>query len=86
MSRPRFRRHFLWDTVQPRFLGLSFCYVVVVIAAVAGALFVPLMLELNHLPISSVEAQRVADQFELLHSRFWPVVAVGCRSLSTCRR
>ena len=40
MSRPRFRRHFLWDTVQPRFLGLSFCYVVVVIAAVAGALFV----------------------------------------------
>ncbi|HAN91207.1 MAG: methyl-accepting chemotaxis protein [Nitrospira sp.] len=76
MSRPRFRRHFLWDTVQPRFLGLSFCYVVVVIAAVAGALFVPLMLELNHLPISSVEAQRVADQFELLHSRFWPVVAV----------
>jgi len=50
--------------------------VVVVIAAVAGALFVPLMLELNHLPISSVEAQRVADQFELLHSRFWPVVAV----------
>ncbi|MBK7485567.1 MAG: methyl-accepting chemotaxis protein [Nitrospira sp.] len=76
MSRPRFRRHFLWDTVQPRFLGLSFCYVVVVIAAVAGALFVPLMLELNHLPLSSVEAQRVADQFELLHSRFWPVVAV----------
>ena len=76
MSRPRFRRHFLWDTVQPRFLGLSFCYVVVVIAAVAGGLFVPLMLELNHLPISSVEAQRVADQFELLHSRFWPVVAV----------
>jgi methyl-accepting chemotaxis protein len=76
MSRPRFRRHFLWDTVQPRFLGLSFCYVVVVIAAVAGALFVPLMLELNHLPLSSIEAQRVADQFELLHSRFWPVVAV----------
>ena len=76
MSRPRFRRHFLWDTVQPRFLGLSFCYVVVVIAAVAGGLFVPLMLELNHLPISSVEALRVADQFELLHSRFWPVVAV----------
>lgn len=76
MSRPRFRRHFLWDTVQPRFLGLSFCYVVVVIAAVAGALFVPLMLELNHLPLSSTEAQRVADQFELLHSRFWPVVIV----------
>lgn len=76
MSRPRFRRHFLWDTVQPRFLGLSFCYVVVVIAAVAGALFVPLMLELNHLPLSSAEAQRVADQFELLHSRFWPVVIV----------
>ncbi len=76
MSRPRFRRHFLWDTVQPRFLGLSFCYVVVVIAAVAGALFVPLMLELNHLPLSTIEAQRVADQFELLHSRFWPVVFV----------
>lgn len=76
MSRPRFRRHFLWDTVQPRFLGLSFCYVVVVIAAVAGALFVPLMLELHHLPLSSIEAQRVADQFELLHSRFWPAVFV----------
>jgi len=76
MSRPRFRRRFLWDTVQPRFLGLSLCYVMVVIAAVSAALFVPLMLELNHLPLSSAEAQRVADQFELLHSRFWPVVAV----------
>ncbi len=76
MSRPRFRRHFLWDTVQPRFLGLSFCYVVVVIVAVSAALFLPLMLELDHLPVSSPEAQRVAEQFELLHSRFWPVVAV----------
>ena len=76
MSRPRFRRHFLWDTVQPRFLCLSLCYVVVVIVAVSAALFVPLMLELNHLPLSSVEAQRVAEQFELLHSRFWPVVVV----------
>ena len=76
MSRPRFRRHFLWDTVQPRFLGLSFCYVVVVIVAVSAALFLPLMLQLVHLPVSSTEAPRVADQFELLHSRFWPVVAV----------
>ena len=76
MSRPRFRRHFLWDTVQPRFLTLSLVYVAVVIAAVSAALFVPLMLELDHLPLSSAEAQRVADQFELLHSRFWPVVVV----------
>lgn len=76
MSRPRFRRHFLWDTVQPRFWGLSFCYVVMVIAAVSAALFLPLMLQLDHLPVSSPEAQRLADQVELLHSRFWPVVAV----------
>ncbi|MBK9998904.1 MAG: methyl-accepting chemotaxis protein [Nitrospira sp.] len=41
-----------------------------------GALFLPLMIQLDHLPVSSPEAQRVADQFELLHSRFWPVVAV----------
>jgi len=75
MSRPRFRRHFLWDTVQPRFMGLSLCYVMVVIVSVSVALFLPLMLELDHLPLSSLEAQRVADQFELLHSRFWPVVA-----------
>ncbi len=77
MSRPRFRRHFLWDTVQPRFLGLSFCYVLVVILAVSGALFLPLMLQLDHLSLSSSEAQRVADQFELLHSRFWPAVFVA---------
>ncbi len=76
MSRPRFRRHFLWDTVQPRFLGLSLCYVLIVIAAVSVALFLPLMLQLDHLSLSSAEAQRVADQFELLHSRFWPAVAV----------
>jgi methyl-accepting chemotaxis protein len=75
MSRPRFRRHFLWDTVQPRFMGLSLCYVMVLIVSVSVALFLPLMLELEHLPLSSAEAQRVADQFELLHSRFWPVVA-----------
>ena len=76
MSRPRFRRHFLWDTVQPRFMTLSFCYVVVVIVSVSGALFLPLMLQLDHLPLSSSEAQRVAEQFELLHSRFWPAVFV----------
>lgn len=76
MSRPRFRRHFLWDTVQPRFLGLSLLYVAIVIASFAGALFLPLMLQLDHLPLSSAEAQRVADQFELLHSRFWPAVAI----------
>lgn len=58
MSRPRFSRHFLWDMVQPRFLGMSCCDAVVVIAAVARTLFVPLMLELNHLPLSSAEAQR----------------------------
>lgn len=76
MSWPRFRRHFLWDTIQPRFLGLSLCYVVLVITAVSGVLFLPLMLQLDHVPLSSAEATRVAEQFELLHSRFWPAVAV----------
>ena len=76
MSRPRFRRHFLWDTVQPRFMTLSLCYVVMVIVSVSGALFFPLMLQLDHLPLSSSEAQRVAEHFELLHSRFWPAVFV----------
>ncbi len=76
MSRPRFRRHFLWDTVQPRFLGLSVLYVVLVIAAVSAALFMPLMVQLDHLPLSSVEAQRAAELFEVLHSRFWPIVIV----------
>jgi methyl-accepting chemotaxis protein len=45
--------------------------------AVSAALFLPLMLQLgSSAVVSSPEAQRVADQFELLHSRFWPVVAV----------
>ena len=76
MSRQRFRRHFLWDAVQLRLLRLSVCYVVVVIAVVSGALFVPLMRQLDHLSLSTAEGQRVADQFEVLHSRFWPAVLV----------
>jgi len=76
MSRQRFRRHFLWDAVQLRLLRLSVSYVLVVIAVVSGALFLPLMFQLDHLSLSTAEGQRVADQFELLHSRFWPAVLV----------
>lgn len=82
MSRIRFSRHFLWYTVQPRFLGMSCCEVVVVIAAVSGTLFVPLMLELNHLSLSSADAQRW-DGKGYLHSKEaqtpppWRIVALA---------
>ncbi|MFO0766924.1 MAG: hypothetical protein U0231_09050 [Nitrospiraceae bacterium] len=71
MSRPRVRRYFLWNTFQPRFVTVSCCYQVILIAAIAAALFVPLMLQLDRIPLSSEEAKVVADQFLLLHSRFW---------------
>ena len=77
VSRPRTRRYFLWDTFQPRFVTLSLCYQLVVIAAVAGALFIPLMMQLDSVPISSKDAQLLADHFLLLHSRFWPAVLVA---------
>ncbi|MBI4001945.1 MAG: methyl-accepting chemotaxis protein [Nitrospira defluvii] len=77
MSRPRVRRYFLWDTFQPRFVRLSLCYQIVVVAALAGALFLPLMLQLERLPPASQDALTVADHFLLLHSRFWPAVFVA---------
>ncbi|MBX3236414.1 MAG: methyl-accepting chemotaxis protein [Nitrospiraceae bacterium] len=77
MSRPRVRRYFLWNTFQPRFVTVSCCYQVILIAAIAAALFVPLMLQLDRIPLSSEEAKVVADQFLLLHSRFWPAVLVA---------
>ncbi|GMV48901.1 methyl-accepting chemotaxis protein [Nitrospirales bacterium NOB] len=78
MSRPRVRRYFLWDSLQPRFLTMNMCYVGVVIGAVAAALFLPIMLKLDSLPLSSEETLTVADQFLLLHNRFWPAVVAVC--------
>lgn len=77
MSRPRVRRYFLWNTFQPRFVTVSCCYQAIIITSIAVALFLPLMLQLDRIPLSSEDARRVADQFLLLHSRFWPAVLVA---------
>jgi methyl-accepting chemotaxis protein len=72
------RRYFLWDSLQPRFVTVSLCYVWIVGVAVAAVLFLPIMSKLDHLSPSSDEAPTVADQFLWLHNRFWPTVIVVC--------
>lgn len=72
------RRYFLWDSVQPRFVMVSLCYVGIVIGAVATVLFLPVMSKLDSLSLSSEVALTVADQFLWLHNRIWPTAVVVC--------
>lgn len=66
------RRYLLWDTVQPRFLAVSVAHQSLVFLVFAGSLFLPLMLKLQNMPLSSPEAGTIGYQFTILHESIWP--------------
>jgi HAMP domain-containing protein len=66
------RRYLLWDTVQPKFLAVSVAHQGIVFLTFAGSLFVPLMIKLHNLPLSSPEAGTLGYQFTVLHDSIWP--------------
>ncbi len=69
------RRKFLVDSFQRRLLAVNLTYLGVVLLTFAGALFVPLMLELQSNSASWDQKMMASSQFLGLHYRLWPAMA-----------
>jgi hypothetical protein len=59
--------------LQLRLVSISLGYLVFYVAALAAALFVPLMFQLNAADLNSAEARELAISVLYLHKHFWPV-------------
>lgn len=71
------RRYLLWDTIQPRFLAVSVAHQSLVFLTFAGSLFIPLMVKLQNVPLSSPEAGSIGYQFTILHDSVWPAFPIA---------
>lgn len=70
------RRRILVDSFQSRLLAVNLTYFGVVLLTFAGALFVPLVLQLDSNSTSWDQKMLASSQFLALHSRLWPAMAV----------
>lgn len=70
------RRRILVDSFQSRLLAISLTYFGVVLLTFAGALFIPLVLQLESNSTSWDQKMVASSQFLALHSRLWPAMAV----------
>jgi methyl-accepting chemotaxis protein len=71
------RRYLLWDTIQPRLLAVNVVHQGVVFLTFAASLFVPLVLKLHDIPLSSPEAGTIGYQFTVLHESIWPAFPIA---------
>ena len=77
MSAPRIRQYFLRDTFQSRFIMVSLVHYLIITLTFVGALFIPLVIQLENLSLSLAEKGEVANQFISLHERMWlPLLAI----------
>ncbi len=77
MSAPHKRHYFLRDTFQSRFIIVSLAHYLIITLTFIGALFLPLMIQLDNLSLSLAEKGEVANQFISLHERMWlPLLAI----------
>ncbi len=77
MSAPRTRTYFLRDTFQSRFIMVSLVHYLIISLTFVGALFIPLVIQLDNLSLSLAEKGEVATQFISLHERVWvPLLAI----------
>ncbi|UCG52323.1 MAG: methyl-accepting chemotaxis protein [Candidatus Latescibacterota bacterium] len=68
------RKKYLIDAHQYRLMGISFMYVAAIVLVFAGALFIPVVIQLHSGSISSPIVQDAARQFLVFHTRLWPPV------------
>ncbi len=68
------RKRFLVDRVQYRLLAVNLFHSFLILAILAGVLFIPLMIRLQSTTISPAERQEAADQFLSLNERVWPAL------------
>ena len=77
MGAPAFkRRRILIESLQYRLLAIHLIYFVTILLIFAGALFLPLILQLQSGSLSVLEQGEVAGQFLALHARVWPAMLV----------
>lgn len=72
----RRRQYFLKDTLQFRLVAVSFVYQLLILLVFAGAIFVPVGLQLEGPILSSSQFQEAAAQFLVLHRRVWPPLII----------
>lgn len=70
---------------------ISFGYVILLGIVMGAYLFIPLMVVLTKLDMSSDKATQAANQLLYLHENFWPVLllsllAIGCHSIFTSHK
>ncbi|MCI0410047.1 MAG: methyl-accepting chemotaxis protein [Acidobacteria bacterium] len=76
MMRPYRRRRILVDNLQYRLLALNLIYFFTILLIFAGALFVPLIIQLESRTLSFAAKQEVASQFLFLDARVWPAILI----------
>jgi methyl-accepting chemotaxis protein len=70
------RRRILIESLQYRLLAIHLVYFATILLIFAGALFLPIILELRSGNLSVLEQGEVAAQFLALHARVWPAMLV----------
>ncbi len=70
----RTRQYFLKDSCQPQLLAVSLVHYLLIILTFVATLFVPLLIEMDNIPLPLPENGELAHQVSLLHERVWPSV------------
>lgn len=74
--RPYKRRKILVENFQYRLLAANLIYFLTILLIFAGALFLPLIIQLKSAALSWDDKQAAASQFLSLHTRLWPAIFV----------
>ena len=75
-------RRLMVHDMQYRLLAVSLFHFVLVVAVFAGALFIPLMIQMESDAATSAESAEAARQFLTLHYRVWPPLLSHARTAS----
>jgi methyl-accepting chemotaxis protein len=74
--RPYKRRRILVENFQYRLLVANLIYFFTILLSFAGALFLPLIIQLKSAALSWNDKQAAASQFLSLHTHLWPAIFV----------
>lgn len=77
LTQPHKRRRILIDPFQYRLLCINILYFCIILLVFAGALFLPLILQLDSTTGSVVEQGELASEFLSLHARVWPAMFIA---------
>ncbi len=76
-KRPYKRQQILIDRLQYQLLIFNLLYFFTILLIFSGALFIPLIIELESSTLSVSEQEAVASQFLSLHARVWPALLIA---------